>query len=335
MVIATALVLPIMQLVCNRRRAEAEGAIGKPFLPVVGYWSPTQNPLLGESSTESVDASTNSATTTAKGRIWTGVSVTSLFAVILVVSYGCIRPAYDAFYSRLGLTPEDVGLDEKYVIFRATLNITRELLFLLGLVALSWLVERGAYLVVRQFGLTAPRISRVASVVIALLVAGAGCFIAYSHLHPQDRTATLIGFAAGVAIASLACLLLLSGRRRVAAVCVAALCLALGSYGFQYYLDAARLEGLEFMRTGRVVGTWGFVLAIPYHAVQPVALHGDPAQICLEPGSYTLLGSSPGSDVHDYILVQKPDSAFIARLSRRDYEVRLGSPVRGIVTCIK
>jgi hypothetical protein len=259
-----------------------------------------------------------------------GLDIVSAFAAMVVVSYGFVRPAYDAFYTQLGLTPEDVGLDQKYIIFRAALNVTREVLFIAGLAVFTWSIERGVHAILRRFGLA----SRIISTAVALTVSILCCLMAYLPLRPGDRTAALIGFGVGLLLLLLFSPFALLGRARIVAACVAVICLASVSYAFQYYLDAARQEGRQFLQTGRVIGSWGFVLAIQYHTVQPVALRGDPAHICTDPAYFTLLGSSSRSDTENFLLIRKPSAAFVARISTNDYGMRSGLP-KGAYACIR
>jgi hypothetical protein len=50
---------------------------------------------------------------------WLDVKIAA--SILAVVVYGVVRVAYDAFYSRLGITPEDVGLSEAAMVARAAL----------------------------------------------------------------------------------------------------------------------------------------------------------------------------------------------------------------------
>lgn len=68
-------------------------------------------------------------------------SVVQIFALIFLVLYSIMINGYDRFYSKVGVRPEDVGLD-KYAILSRTLGIAPYLLFALSSVIYLILFSR-------------------------------------------------------------------------------------------------------------------------------------------------------------------------------------------------
>jgi hypothetical protein len=67
---------------------------------------------------------------------------TALLALLGLLIYGIVREAHDAFYSRLGVVAEDVGLTQVLLVARAALGLAVYLAILAALVLLRFLLAR-------------------------------------------------------------------------------------------------------------------------------------------------------------------------------------------------
>lgn len=60
-----------------------------------------------------------------------------IVTITFLISYGVLRPAHEAFYRKLGLTPEEVGLTETSMVGRSIINAS-VLLIAIGVIAVGF-----------------------------------------------------------------------------------------------------------------------------------------------------------------------------------------------------
>jgi hypothetical protein len=262
------------------------------------------------------------------GRRFIGLLIPNLTAIsagLVALSYGVARPAYDSFYSSLGITPDDIGLSQLQILFRMALNLVREGSFLAGAIVVYLLVRNTTRKVIRQPRPWEPPASGASKLLRRFAPATAGVLMvvaiataALFTFQSSDRPAVLIGFAVTCGLGICVSPISLSGRARQIAVSLVAALFALASVFFQSYMAGARAKGVEFSHVGSVRGPWGFILTIRYSRVQLVERDGDPDHVCAAPTRYVYLG---GNDEHSFVLVRaaKP---YVARLSDDDYDLR-------------
>jgi hypothetical protein len=248
---------------------------------------------------------------------WVVENVARLTAALVVAGYGLSKPAYDAFYAALGLTPADVGQNQVTMLMRGAVNLAMVLGSLLGLAAIFLLIRKS---LLENFGRSARFANTIAAATLPPVVT-AGIMMVPS----RSRQGALV---VAVLIVTLAIPLYLffAGLRNghvVRRALVLVLTLSLASYAFQFYLVAARHEGESFLNTASVDGVWPFALYIRDSRVHLVDLADDPARVCTRRAEHFHLGGSNG---FDYVLVLGGDAPIVARLSNEQYAFRYAVP---------
>lgn len=252
---------------------------------------------------------------------WINSQIAAFLTILVILLYGISRPAYDSFYSVLGLTPEDIGLSQQLILFRTALNMARELAVLGGLASL-WTIA--AMIVRRKWG--SPFSAIAASLFILAVVISL-----WFSLPSTERWPSLMGLLGSAAVVALPWGLIASGRFRRSRTLFGALLLASAGYFFGAFQSGAEDVARDFMQSGRVEGSFGLILNIRYAEAELVTLRGEDAlQLCTSKAHFQYLG---GGDNYAYLLIRSGSPPYVARINREDYGIRLGvsDEVRGCV----
>lgn len=243
--------------------------------------------------------------------LWLTPELATLPPLYLGLAYGITYPAYESFYDGLGVTPEELGLSIVEAASRFSINMVREVMFILGLVALWRVCRYVAEALGRLSGVVAGTVACVP--VLAVFVA------VYLMFPSWLATAALWGLLlAGLLMGGGYALVTHRHQVRRAGLLVGAVALLIAAPFYQYMLIAAGQAGRGLALTGDYSTAWYLIIDIRDSPVRLVQTQGDPAHVCTRPADLRLLGERNDTV---YLLVRDGVDPRVVRIDTDDYRI--------------
>lgn len=244
---------------------------------------------------------------------WLTKDLVSFLGVLALVMYGVTRPAYDSFYSELGMTPEDIGLNQALILFRMALNVAREAMVGVAIVGFALVINRGIKRLRTHVKSHIPSPLQYITSALGSIVLGIGLLLGQK---PIDRLGAFYGFFGSALLIGVPILIIHPGKRLYSRRAAGVAILALVGIFFGSYTNAAEEAGSDFLRSGRVIGPFGFVLNIRNNYIRPIILDKDVAKLCTSKARFEYLG---GTSDYSFILVRTAHGSTIKRINKGDY----------------